>query len=163
MYTGYKTGADIFLPKPFEVDSLLALAYNQLRLREQIRKRYIDDKLLSHKEISFSNADEAFLLKLNAIIEENMSNPELGVAFLATNMCISRSLLFNKIKAITGMGIIDYVNKLRIDKSVVLLTTTTMNITEISEVVGFSSLRYFSKVFKAIKGEIPSAYRKQDK
>ena len=163
MYTGYKTGADIFLPKPFEIDSLLALAYNQLRLREQIRKRYINDKLLSHKEISFSNADEAFLLKLNAIIEENMSNPELGVAFLATNMCISRSLLFNKIKAITGMGIIDYVNKLRIDKSVVLLTTTSMNITEISEVVGFSSLRYFSKVFKAIKGEIPSAYRKQDK
>ena len=43
------------------------------------------------------------------------------------------------------------------------LTTTTMNITEISEVVGFSSLRYFSKVFKSIKGEIPSAYRKQDK
>lgn len=163
MYTGYKTGADIFLPKPFEIDSLLALVYNQLRLREQIRKRYINDKLLSHKEMSFSNADEAFLLKLNTIIEENMSNPELGVAFLATNMCISRSLLFNKIKAITGMGIIDYVNKLRIDKSVVLLTTTSMNITEISEVVGFSSLRYFSKVFKAIKGEIPSAYRKQDK
>ena len=32
-----------------------------------------------------------------------------------------------------------------------------------AEVVGFSSLRYFSKVFKSIKGEIPSAYRKQDK
>lgn len=163
MYTGYKTGADIFLPKPFEIDSLLALVNNQLKLREQIRTRYMDDKLLSHKEMSFSNADEAFLLKLNTIIEENMSNPELDVSFLATNMCISRSLLFNKIKAITGMGIIDYVNKMRIDKSVVLLTTTSMNITEISEVVGFSSLRYFSKVFKAIKGEIPSAYRKQDK
>ncbi|MDD3036913.1 hybrid sensor histidine kinase/response regulator transcription factor [Bacteroides sp.] len=163
MYTGYKTGADIFLPKPFEIDSLLALVNNQLKLREQIRTRYMDDKLLSHKEMSFSNADEAFLLKLNTIIEENMSNPELDVSFMATNMCISRSLLFNKIKAITGMGIIDYVNKMRIDKSVVLLTTTSMNITEISEVVGFSSLRYFSKVFKAIKGEIPSTYRKQDK
>ena len=82
---------------------------------------------------------------------------------VGTNMCISRSLLFNKVKAITGMGIVDYVNKQRIEQSIVLLTTTTMNITEISEVVGFSSLRYFSKVFKSIKGEIPSAYRKQDK
>ena len=163
MYTGYKTGADAFLPKPFEIDGLLALIHNQLRQREQIRARYKDDKLLTHKEVSFSNADETFLLKLNSLIADNMSNPELDVAFLATNMCISRSLLFNKVKAITGMGIVDYVNKQRIERSIVLLTTTTMNITEISEVVGFSSLRYFSKVFKSIKGEIPSAYRKQDK
>ena len=163
MYTGYKTGADAFLPKPFEIDGLLALIHNQLRLREQIRARYKDDKLLTHKEVSFSNADETFLLKLNSLIADNMSNPELDVAFLATNMCISRSLLFNKVKAITVMGIVDYVNKQRIEQSIVLLTTTTMNITEISEVVGFSSLRYFSKVFKSIKGEIPSAYRKQDK
>lgn len=77
-------------------------------------------------------------------------------------MYISRSLLFNKVKTITGMGIVDYVNKQRIDKSIVLMNTTSMNITEISEVVGFSSLRYFSKVFKSIIGETPSNYRKQD-
>lgn len=163
MYTGYKTGADAFLPKPFEIDGLLALIHNQLRRREQIRARYKGDKLLTHKEVNFSNADETFLLKLNALIADNMSDPELDVAFIATNMCISRSLLFNKVKAITGMGIVDYVNKLRIERSIVLLTTTTMNITEISEVAGFSSLRYFSRVFKSIKGEVPSVYRKQDK
>lgn len=163
MYTGYKTGADSFLPKPFELDGLLALIHNQLRWREQIRERYKDDKLLTSKEVSFSNADETFLLKLGTLVADNMSNPELDVAFIATNMCISRSLLFNKVKTITGMGIVDYVNKLRIEKSIVLLTTTTLNLTEISEVVGFSSLRYFSKVFKSIKGDIPSAYRKQDK
>lgn len=163
MYISYKTGADAFLPKPFEMDGLLALINNQLKLREQIRTRYKDDKLLTHKDMSFSNADETFLLKLNALIAENMSNPELDVAFLATNMCISRSLLFNKVKAIAGLGIVDYVNKQRIERAVVLLTTTTMNITEISEVVGFSSLRYFSKVFKSVKGEIPSTYRKLDR
>ncbi len=163
MYTGYKTGADVFLPKPFEIDSLLALACNQLKMRESIRAKYKSDGVISHKEVSFSNADEAFLTKLDALIIENLTNPQLDVAFLATNMCISRSLLFNKIKAITGMGIVDYVNKMRIDRSVVLLTTTDMNLTEVSEMVGFSSLRYFSKVFKAIKGEIPSTYRKQEK
>lgn len=63
-----------------------------------------------------------------------MSDPKLDVAFLAANMCVSRSLLFNKVKAITGMGIVDlYVNKQRIEKSIVLLTTTSMNITEISK------------------------------
>ena len=163
MNTGYKTGADAFLPKPFELDGLLALCYNQLKIREQIRSRYKEDNLLTYKEVSFSNADETFLLKLNNLISDNMSNPELDVAFLATNMCISRSLLFNKVKAITGMGIIDYVNKQRIDKSVVLMNTTSMNMTEISEIVGFSSLRYFSRVFKSIIGDTPSNYKKQNK
>lgn len=163
MYTGYKTGADAFLPKPFEMDGLLALCHNQLKMREQIRSRYKEDNLLTYKEVSFSNADETFLLKLDNLISDNMSNPELDVVFLATNMCISRSLLFNKVKAITGMGIIDYVNKQRIDKSVVLMNTTSMNMTEISEIVGFSSLRYFSRVFKSIIGETPSNYKKQNK
>ena len=160
VYTGYKTGADCFLPKPFEIDGLLALIHNQLKLREQIKERYYHEGILTYKEMSFSNADETFLLKFNTLITENMSNPDLDVAFLAANMCISRSLLYNKIKAITGVGIVDYVNKLRIDKAVILLTTSSMNITEISEMVGFSSQKYFSKVFKSIKGEIPSAFRK---
>ena len=160
MYTGYKIGADAFLPKPFEVDGLLALIYNQLKLRDKIKTRYRDDKTLTYQEISFSNADETFLLKLNTLIVDNISNSELDVAFISTNMHISRSLLFNKVKSLTGMGIINYVNIQRIEHAVTLLTTTSMNVTEISEAVGFSSLRYFSKVFKSIKGTIPSKYNK---
>ena len=160
MSVGYKTGADAFLPKPFEIDSLLALSYNQLKLREQIRARYKEDQTITYKEVSFSNADESFLLKLNTLITDNMGNPELNVPFLANNMCISRSLLFKKVKAITGVGIIDYVNKLRVDKSIILMNTTSMSLSEISEFVGFSSLRYFSRVFKTVKGELPSAYRR---
>ena len=163
MYAGYKMGADAFLPKPFEIDSLLALVGNQLKLRENIRARYIHDEVLTTQDISFSNADETFLSKLNALILENITNPDLNVAFLSSNMYVSRSLLFNKVKAITGMGIVDYVNKLRIDRAVILLVTTDLSLTEISEMVGFSSLRYFSKVFKHVKGEIPSAYRKRGK
>lgn len=91
-----------------------------------------------------------------------MDNSELDVPFLAANMCLSRSLLFKKVKSITGLGIIDYVNKLRIEKSILLMNTTSMSISDISKIVGFSSLRYFSKVFKIMKGEIPSNYRKQN-
>ncbi len=161
MHTGYKTGADAFLSKPFDVDTLLALVYNQMKQRALIRARYQENSLVSPKEISFSNADEAFLLKFNSLIEENMSNPKLDVPFLASNMFMSRSLLFNKVKAITGMGIIDYINKQRVEKSVVLLTTTRLTISEISDMVGFSSPRYFSRVFKSNKGVVPSEYRKE--
>lgn len=160
MRVGYKMGADAFLSKPFEMDMLLAVMGNLLKLREQIWARYNAYKVVSLEDKNVSNADESFLLRLNTLIAENMDNSSLNVTFLSINMGISRSLLFNKVKNITGMGIVGYVNKMRIEKSVHLLTTTSLSITEISERVGFSSLHYFSEVFKSIKGETPSAYRK---
>lgn len=161
MYIGYKIGADAFLPKPFEVDGLLDLISNQLKLRENIKARYQKDKALTLEEISFSNADETFLLKLNELIESNISYSKLDVDFLAKSMYISRSLLYEKIKALTGLGIIEYLNRHRIDKAVMLLSTTSHNITEISEMVGFSSARYFGKVFKASKEMTPSEFKKK--
>lgn len=161
MYIGYKIGADAFLSKPFEIEGLLDLINNQLRLRENIKARYQKDRALTLQEISFSNADESFLLKLSELIDDNISNEKLDVDFLAKNMAISRSLLYEKIKALTGIGIIEYLNKHRIDKAVLLLTTTSNNITEVSEMVGFSSSRYFSRVFKASKGMTPSEFKKK--
>lgn len=58
------------------------------------------------------------------------------------------------------MGIVDYVNQQKIEKATLLLTTTNKTITEIAEEVGFSTLKYFTKVFKSIKEVSPSAYRK---
>lgn len=161
MSTGYKLGADGFIAKPFEMDVLLALIVNQLKTREVIKSRYRDNAALSLQEITFSNADEVFLEKLNLLIAEHMADQEMDVAFIAKEMGVSRSLLFNKIKALTGLGIIDYVNKLRIDQASYLLLNTSMNLTEISEKVGFSTLRYFSRVFKNQRGMTPSAYKKE--
>ena len=152
--------ADAFLSKPFDVDTILSLISNQIRFRENIRSRYQSDVSMSYKDISFSNADETFLIKFNDLIDVNISNPDLDVAFIASNLCMSRSLLFNKVKAITGIGIVDYIKKQRVEKSVMLLTTTTLNISEISDMVGFSSARYFSRVFKSEMGVSPSDYRK---
>lgn len=159
MYMGYKLGADAFLPKPFEIDGLIDLIYNQLKLRENIRTRYKEEKSLTLKELSFSNADESFLLNLNKIIDENLSNSQLNVDFLTKELLMSRSLLYEKIKALAGMSIIEYLNKYKIDKAALLLTTTSYNINEISEMTGFSSPRYFSKVFKASKGLTPSEFK----
>ena len=143
------------------MDVLLALIVNLLKTREVIKSRYRDNAALSLQEITFSNADEVFLEKLNLLIAEHMTDQEMDVAFIAKEMGVSRSLLFNKIKALTGLGIIDYVNKLRIDQASYLLLNTSMNLTEISEKVGFSTLRYFSRVFKNQRGITPSAYKKE--
>lgn len=157
---GYKSGADAYLSKPFEVEFLQAVIANQLRNREKMRARYkAGDPTLTTSQVTFSNADEQFLLKLNDFIQQNLSDCKLGVEVLAQNMGVSRSLLYNKVKALTDMGIIDYVIKLRIEKACQLLLQSEQNITEISEKVGFSTQRYFSKVFKQVTQMTPSQYK----
>ena len=153
---GYKLGADAYLPKPFEMEMLLSVIQNQMRNREYIKSRYRGNQfILSPQEATFSNADEQFMIKLNEMIDQNLSQPDLDVKFLTAQMAMSRTSLYNKIKELTGMGANDYINRRRIDKAIILLTQSDMSITEISEQVGFTYQRYFSTLFKEMKGMTP--------
>lgn len=110
-----------------------------------------------------SKEDEEFLNKLNMLIHENMAGGELSIKFLTDKLAMSRASLYNKVKFLTGLGVNDYINRLRIEKSVFLLTNTNMNINEISYEVGFSYPRYFSTSFKQIKGMTPTRFREENK
>ena len=160
---GYKLGADAYLSKPFDLDMLLSVIQNQIQNREYIKSKYSGNQLtLSPQEATFSNADEQFIIKLNELINEHLSEPILDVKFLTVQMGMSRTSLYNKIKELTNMGVNDYIKCKRIDKATALLTQTDMNITEISEQVGFTYQRYFSTLFKEIKGVTPSKYRAEN-
>ena len=110
-----------------------------------------------------SKEDEEFLNKLNMLIHENMAGGELSIKFLTDKLAMSRASLYNKVKFLTGVGVNDYINRLRIEKSVFLLTNTNMNINEISYEVGFSYPRYFSTSFKQIKGMTPTRFKEENK
>ncbi len=159
---GYKLGADAYLAKPFDMELLLAVITNQLKNREAIRQKYKESHLhLAEATVApTNNLDEEFMLKLNKLIYDNLSSRELDVKFLTTQMGMSRTPLYAKLKALTNMGVNDYINMIRIEKASQLLTGSTLNITEISEAVGFEYPRHFSTLFKQIKGMPPSQYRR---
>lgn len=158
---GYKLGADAYLAKPFDMELLLAVIVNQLKNREAIKQKYKESHLHLAEAIpaQTNNLDEEFMLKLNKLIHDNISSRELDVKFLTTQMGMSRTPLYAKLKALTNMGVNDYINMIRIEKASLLLLHSTMNITEISEAVGFEYPRHFSTMFKQIKGMPPSQYR----
>ncbi len=159
---GYKLGADAYLPKPFDIEMLLSVLQTQIRNREYIKSRYRGNQfILSPQEATFSNADEQFIIKLNEIIDRHLSQPELDVKFLTGEMAMSRTSLYNKIKELTGIGANDYINRRRIEKAAALLLQSDMSITEISEQAGFTYQRYFSTLFKEMKGVTPSQFRAQ--
>lgn len=162
--TGYKLGADFYLSKPFELDFLLTIIVNLLKSREAVKQKYKETTAtILPQDLTISNADEAFMTKLNNLILNNLSNPDLDVKFLMENMAMSRSSLYNKVKALTDIGVNDYINKLRIEKASSLLIHTNLNISEISFEVGFTYQRYFSTIFKQIKGVTPSQFKEENK
>lgn len=161
---GYKNGADSYLTKPFEMEILIELINNRLRDREMTRRRYQSLTLPpTPQEGTYSSADETFLLKLNKIIQENLGSSVLDVPFICKEIGMSRASLYNKIKAIAGVSISDYINKFRMEKAITLMSTTEMTITEIAENVGFNTLRYFSTAFKQYTGFTPTQWKENRK
>lgn len=162
--TGYNQGADAYIGKPFELDLLVSVIRNQLKNREIIKQKYMNLGYVAELRSSHqNNIDDEFLIKLSKVINENLNNSELNIDFLTDKMAMSRTSLYNKIKALTGIGANDYINRIRIEKAVQLLTDTQLSITEISEEVGFTYQRYFSTAFKQIKGVTPTQFRSDQK
>ena len=103
--------------------------------------------------------NSVFMNKLDKFIEENISNPNLDIAMITSNMTMSRASLYNKVKEITGKGIWEYIEAMRIKKACDLLKESTLSISEISEQCGFSSSQYFSTRFKKLLACTPREYR----
>ena len=161
---GYKTGADAYLPKPFDLETLKQVVMNQLQSRQRIQDKYAEQGALPlPQEVTISYADESFLTKLNRLIEQHLDNTALDIAFLEGEMGMSRASLFNKMKAITGMGCNEYITKIRMEKAIQYIKESALTFTEISEKVGYNTSSYFSSAFKQYTGMTPTQYRKSQK
>ena len=155
----YKVGADAYMGKPFEIETLMELIRNLLRRKESIRKRYFDNEGVT--TTGYGSEEEGFILKLNAIISAHISDPDLDQQILCRELGVSRASLFNKMKSITGAGAKEYITRIRLDKAKSLIENTDLSIAEISDLTGFASQSYFSTAFKNFTGMTPSQYKKQ--
>ena len=158
---GYKTGADGYMEKPFEIEALLESIKSRIYLREQIKQRYTLHSSLPEDNKPISSADDTFLFKLNTLIMQNMENENLNVNYICQEIGVSRASLYNKLKALTNLSPNEYINKLRMEKAIELLLHTQLNMTEIAEHTGFSSSRYFSTAFKKYTGVTPTQYKEK--
>ena len=157
---GYKQGADFYMSKPFDMDLLQTIICNLIGNRERKRQSFSETApSATPQETTISQRDEAFLIKLNELIRNNMETEEISIEYLTDHMAMSRASLYNKVKVLTGLGVNDYINRIRIEKSVELLTYTDKPINDIASEVGFTYPRYFSTLFKKIKGVTPTQFK----
>lgn len=154
-------GADVFLTKPFDLKVLKQAIKTLLFNREKLRFYYSNNivSIVKNDEVGFGISEQDFLRKLNELIEHNLHNSDYTVEDLARSLSISRVQLYRKVKAILGIGVSEHINNIRLEKSKELLLKSRQNISEIAYAVGFSSLYYFSNVFKNKYGISPKDFR----
>ncbi|TVZ54959.1 signal transduction histidine kinase [Lutibacter sp. Hel_I_33_5] len=160
---GYETGADIYVTKPFDTKILKLQVNNLLNLRKNMILKYKKDLLLSPKELTVTSADEKFLKKAFIIVEENMTESEFNTQLFTEKMNMSRTLLYTKIKALTGQSLSEFIRSIRLKKAAQLIAKTQMNISEIAYSLGFNDLKYFRNSFKKTFNTLPTKYRAKNK
>ncbi|MBT1685983.1 helix-turn-helix domain-containing protein [Dawidia soli] len=100
-------------------------------------------------------SDKDFLREITALIEENIADEQFGVSELAEKMNMSRSNLLRKVKKHTDSPVNQLIREVRLKRGMELLRTTGLNVSEVSDQVGFGSVSYFIKCFREYYGYPP--------
>jgi signal transduction histidine kinase/ligand-binding sensor domain-containing protein/DNA-binding response OmpR family regulator len=160
---GIRTGADVYITKPFEMEFLEA-NIDHLIARKKELAYYLKNELITQPIDNTSgreNEDDKFIKKVMNIIEANISNPDFSVDTLGAEIGMSTSQLYRKLKSLTKTSANDIIKKYRIKKASILLKNKEGNVSEIMLDVGFTNLSYFSKCFRTEFGLSPKEYQQK--
>lgn len=142
--TAFDSGADAYLTKPVSLKYLRNRIDHLLARSETVSVT----RALSQEERTYTKEEQRFLLKCKEMIDENLMNPDLSVTFLAEKLGMSHSSFYRKIKSITGMTGIDFINEYRIFKAVQLFKGGETNVSSVCVKCGFNDIKSFREAFK---------------
>ena len=157
---GILTGADDYIAKPFNTKFLISRCNNLVNSRIILQEKFSSNPDMSSKMLATNPIDKNILDRAISIIEANIDNPDFNINIFAREMAMSRTNLFTKIKSITGKTPNEYIMTIKLKKGAYMLKNNPeLSVTDISDKLGFSSAKYFSKCFNDLYHMRPSAYR----
>lgn len=158
---GLGSGADDYVTKPFNIRLLQAKCHNILANRALMQSKFLKEENGSCQIVSSDTKDNEFINQIVLFIEESAMDGQASVALLCKKTAMSHTRLFSKVKGITGQSPQTFIQSVKLKLAARLLREhQEMNISEISDKLGFSSINYFGKCFKVMFGMSPSSYRK---
>ena len=155
---GMKVGADDYLPKPFSMQLLMAKIRNQFRTRDMAIRNYSNSSAIEPEKVAGNPLDEKFLKDAMEIMEKHLDDSQFTTDEFARSMCMSRSSLHMKMKALTGESTNEFIRRIRMNKALDLLKSGNYNVSEVSSMVGYSTPSYFAITFKKFYGSQPSDF-----
>lgn len=156
-----KNGKTIFIVSTTLVAVLFILAlgfliYSQRIIKKEIKKDILPQLEEVQEAVQLSRRDVAFAERMKQIVEDHLTDPNLNVEFLGSELALSRTQIFRRVKTITGKGPLDYIRERRLIRADELLRTTDMTVQQVALEMCFSSPGYFTKCYKEYFGHLPS-------
>lgn len=156
---GLEKGADEYISKPFNIQEFLLKVKNILSLNNKLKNKLGNEDNFLPEEVTVSTLDEKLLKEAFRIVNENIANENFDIPFFSSELGLSRTMLFMKIKAWSNLTPLEFIQNIRMKKAARLLEIRKYNISQISYKVGFKNPKYFSKKFKAKYGLSPIEYQ----
>lgn len=128
-----------------------------------MQRLYLEQLIITASRIrlasSAQNITEPYRI-IQAAAEYICSNPasDLSLNFLAHKFGMCASYFSKQFKKITGVGLNEYVNLMRINAAQRLLSATSLSVTRVAMEVGFNDSNYFAAVFKKTVGITPKRF-----
>lgn len=157
-FEGLESGADDYISKPFNIKEFSLRVKNLIDSTRRLRNKFSTENTFTPSDITVSSMDEQLLKKALQIVEDNISNEQFDIPTFSSELGVSRTLLFTKIKAWTNVTPNDFIQEIRMKRAVQLLEQDKLNISEVSYQVGFKNPKYFSKCFHKKFGKSPTEY-----
>ncbi len=158
---GLDSGADAYMAKPFDPYLLLHQAENLIQKHKEIQKLLSGltsdslEKVETNEEI-INELDREFLQNLYIKLDNHLSEEGFNVAQLSSEMNLSYSRFYVKVKLLTGQTPLNLLNTYRMNKAMEMLRSRKFTVSDVCYKVGSSSLANFSRSFKRQFGMPPS-------
>ena len=136
----------------------LSLCYLKQLIIQMLRldNSHFHSKPTTHMQQTYENE---LLNDILLYIDDNIYE-KISVSTLCEHFCISTSMLHSLFRKNMNNTAKNYINELKLSKSKELIRNSTHTLSEISEMLGFSSIHYFSKKFKSYFNISPTEYSK---
>ena len=158
---GLKNGADDYITKPFNIETLMIRCNNLVNNRKVLQKKFSCQPDTSAKILATNEQDLIFIEKVCSVIEKHLDDSEFDVPILCNELNMGRTKLFAKLKGISGQTPNEFILNIKLKKaSVFLRNNMEMSVADIAYTLGFGSPKYFGKCFKNQFGVSPTNYRK---
>ncbi|MDD3322377.1 MAG: substrate-binding domain-containing protein [Paludibacter sp.] len=155
---GFESGADAYIPKPFNEQLLMIRVRKLVENRERVKEYFQKNLTFGERKENVAEIDKSFITKFRNLIEEKLIDSDLNVDEIGKNLGLSRVQLYRKIKSLTNYAPNELVRIIRLKAAEQMIINSEKTISEIAYDTGFSSPSYFTKCFKEYFNESPTEY-----
>ena len=157
--SGYTKGADAYITKPFDLSVVKAQISRLIKNRELIKEKYMTHNFMVEVSTSNLTRDDEFIIELRKLLENNLSESDFNVKKLSSDLNISTTHLYRKLKTLTGLSPVEFIRTFKLQKACELLSGSNHSIKEIGFSLGFNNMSYFVKCFREQFAVTPSSFR----